>query len=421
MGTKPLLFKYPLDLTGHASTNLVIDEPHTIGADTGRAFVTHNGPFYVNSVKVVNAVTGKVLTPHTQYLIVQPYQEAAIRTGLDVAAVIYVIDKSAGTDLLVTYQCVGGEFSWSVYALQEMLEALNLDDRPVAWGDIIGKPAAYPPTPHFHDLGDTYGWEYVTAQLEGIRNAILIGDAASHDELRAQLVYLIDQLKGQTDQIRQDLQAHIEDMGNPHQTTKAQVQLGNVDNFKTATGPETAAALANNLFVTPVGLKAALDALVFPVINAHIQNIDNPHQTTKAQVQLGNVDNFRTAQAQEVVAGAATNLFVTPQGVKAAIDQLVMPALNAHIQNQNNPHGTTAVQVGLGNIPNSITDSRGLNSNGSLLTAKAMFDHVQSGDHDARYIPKNLVGVDGSVTISGGQIYMALAGAWRVIWPPQWQ
>lgn len=421
MGTKPLLFKYPLDLTGQASTNLVIDEPHTIGADTGRAFVTHNGPFYVNSVKVVNAVTGKVLTPHTQYLVVQPYQEAAIRTGLDVAAVIYVIDKSAGTDLLVTYQCVGGEFSWSVYALQEMLEALNLDDRPVAWGDIIGKPAAYPPTPHFHDLGDTYGWEYVTAQLEGIRNAILLGDAASHDELRAQLVYLIDQLRGETDQIRQDLQAHIEDMGNPHQTTKAQVQLGNVDNFKTATGPETAAALATNLFVTPAGVKAALDALVFPVINAHIQNIDNPHQTTKAQVQLGNVDNYRTAQPQETVAGTAANLFVTPQGVKAAIDQLVMPALNAHIQDHNNPHGTTAAQVGLGNIPNSITESRGVNSNGSLLTAKGMYDHVQSGDHDARYTPKNRVDIDGSTTISGGQIYMALGGAWRVVWPPQWQ
>lgn len=482
MGIKPLLFKYPLDLTGKSPTNLVINEPHTIGSTKERAFVPNCGPFYTDSVVVTRADTGEVLRPVDQYLLLQPYQEASIRTGLDVCSVVYVTDQTVGDEVLITYQVVGGEFSWSVYALQEMLEALDLDERPVHWGDIIGKPALYPPTPHLHDLGDTYGWEYIGEQLEYIRVAILQGDAASHDELRQQFQYLIDQVQAQIDGFQSQLNQHVNDTSNPHQVTaaqvglglvqnfgiatnaeaqaatvnnkymtpyltgltataiansvlsphlsdfnnphkvtKAQVNLGNVDNFATATTADAQAGTATDKFMTPALTKTAITQLVGNQLTAHLQDMNNPHQTTKAQVGLGNVDNFLTATQAEAQAGTANDRFMTPLRTAQAIAQLVGNSLTSHINNTNNPHNVTKAQVGLGNIPNAITRLRNQNSDAILLTAGGMYDHVNSGDHDARYTPKNTVGVDGSVYVTGGVAYVAVSGGWRAFWPPQWQ
>lgn len=54
-------------------------------------------------------------------------------------------------------------------------------------------------------------------------------------------------------------------------------------------------------------LKQVSDALT-----AFIARRDNPNQVTKAQVGLGLVDNFATATGADAVAGTAANLFLTP-------------------------------------------------------------------------------------------------------------
>lgn len=60
-------------------------------------------------------------------------------------------------------------------------------------------------------------------------------------------------------------------------------------------------------------------------LNAHIQNQNNPHNVTKQQVGLGNVTNVEQASKQD---------------------------FNNHAINHNNPHGVTKTQVGLGNVIN---------------------------------------------------------------------
>ncbi|XOQ12631.1 MAG: Phage-related protein [Shouchella clausii] len=92
--------------------------------------------------------------------------------------------------------------------------------------------------------------------------------------------------------------AHANDKGNPHGTTKSQVGLGNIDNVKQAT-------------------KAEFDA--------YVSRRDNPHNVTKSQVGLGNVDNAK-------------------QATKAEFD--------AFVALRNNPHNVTKSQVGLGSVPN---------------------------------------------------------------------
>ena len=60
-------------------------------------------------------------------------------------------------------------------------------------------------------------------------------------------------------------------------------------------------------------------------LNAHIQNQNNPHNVTKQQVGLGNVANVEQASKQD---------------------------FNNHTTNRNNPHSVTKAQVGLGNVTN---------------------------------------------------------------------
>lgn len=57
--------------------------------------------------------------------------------------------------------------------------------------------------------------------------------------------------------------------------------------------------------------------------NNHINDKSNPHRVDKSQVGLGNVDNFATATVEQTVAGTAANLFVTPAGTKALIQDMV--------------------------------------------------------------------------------------------------
>jgi hypothetical protein len=133
------------------------------------------------------------------------------------------------------------------------------------------------------------------------------------------------------------------------------------------------------------------------------------------------VDNFQTASVAEAQQGILNDRFMTPARTKAAIDAMVGNVINQHISNYSNPHNVTKTQVGLGNIPNNITRSRGLNSDDYLLTAGGMFDHVNSADHDARYAPKNTAGVDCSVHWNGSAAYVWGGGAWRQVWPPLWQ
>ncbi|MBG9770112.1 hypothetical protein [Bacillus vallismortis] len=108
-----------------------------------------------------------------------------------------------------------------------------------------------------------------------------------------------------------DLAAHKNDMNNPHNTTKAQVGLGNVENVQQAAKKDfdkheqdqvrhiTSAERGEwNAKETPVGaqVKAAqAEANAKAYTDSFAARRDNPNQVTKAQIGLGNVENVKQA------------------------------------------------------------------------------------------------------------------------------
>lgn len=119
------------------------------------------------------------------------------------------------------------------------------------------------------------------------------------------------------------LSSHESNSGNPHNVTKAQVGLGSVDNTadanKPISGPQqdaldalsgditTAQTSANNAAINAAvadgKAEAAQDSAdqVAGNLSTHTGNTSNPHNTTKSQVGLGNVDN--TSDVDKPVSG----------------------------------------------------------------------------------------------------------------------
>ena len=94
--------------------------------------------------------------------------------------------------------------------------------------------------------------------------------------------------------IIQKMIRHLIDFMNPHKVNKEQVGLGNVPNVTTNDQTPTyeeAEEFENissgeKLSIAFGKIQKAISSLL-----GHINNFDNPHKTTKSQIQLGNVDN----------------------------------------------------------------------------------------------------------------------------------
>ena len=83
------------------------------------------------------------------------------------------------------------------------------------------------------------------------------------------------------------------------------------------------------------------DKIIKESLDAHIGNKSNPHNVTKAQVGLGNVQNLAPADMPVSTAQAAAIADAKAAGTKAQTD------LNTHANRRDNPHNVTRAQLGL--------------------------------------------------------------------------
>lgn len=83
-------------------------------------------------------------------------------------------------------------------------------------------------------------------------------------------------------------------------------------------------------------------------LNTHINDDENPHDTTKAQVGLGDVPNLDTTDAVNKAHDQNTDTALDAGGA----NEVTAADARSHIDATDNPHGVTAEQVGLGNVDN---------------------------------------------------------------------
>lgn len=122
--------------------------------------------------------------------------------------------------------------------------------------------------------------------------------------------------------------------------------------------------------ITTKGLMSADDKQIILDSEEHIENTENPHETTKAQVGLGEVDN--TSDINKPISTAQATAINDAK--KAGTD--AQNNLNTHTNNKSNPHGVTVAQIGAAPSSHSHTNYVDLTS-AQTVNAQKTFDGEQ--------------------------------------------
>jgi hypothetical protein len=328
---------YPFDPTGLSVANKIQNEQQIITAVNGRDYhyiIPDFAPFFADGLvmtfKYPDGST-RTLTEGVDYYLSNEFISASRATAKPVYGSIEFLDTSlAGVVKLQSYQSLGGIWTLPNQAIAEILANELRNPRTTAWEQIVYLPSAFPVIDHEWNLTDMVGASEVVQELQNITDAITNSIGS-----------------------QQNLQAHVTNFSNPHQVTKAQIGLGNVLNYGLATPSLAAAGADNTTYMTPYLTAVAINALSASTANvtAHLQDYNNPHHVTSAQVGLGNVQNYAVADAATALAGSSNNTYMTPY-LTAQVVGVVNTSLSNHLADHLNPHQVTAVQVGLGNVLN---------------------------------------------------------------------
>jgi hypothetical protein len=329
----PTAYQFPFDPSGTSAANRITNEQHVITAVNFRDYhyvIPNFAPFFEESLTIKLQFpdsSQRNLVQGVDYYLSNQFLDASRACAKPIYGSISFLDTDTQGILSISYNTVGGEWNLSTAEITRILAEEMRNPRTTTWEQITYLPERFPVVDHEWDLVDMVGMSKVVNSIDDVRDAILSGNGGG-------------------------LSAHINNYSNPHNVTKAQVGLSNVQNYTTATQAAAQAGTSDGFYMTPLSVSYAISALGGALVNAHANRTDNPHSTTKAQVGLGNVANYAVSTTAEAQAGAVDTSFMTPLKTAQAIAQLVGTAFTSHINNQLNPHNVTAAQVGLFNVQN---------------------------------------------------------------------
>jgi hypothetical protein len=369
---------YEFDPYGNNPNNLIVDEQQALqtpGRDDFYFIIPQAAPFFIATL-VVKSSTGQVYVEGVDYVVGHYFVEGINKTGRALAGSIRFLRRDITGIVKLTYQTLGG--LWGHDDAKVLQELSNKLVNPLrrSWDELDPSPVAFPPIPHDQRVDELIGFQEVVDEVKNIANALQANAGGAldehmsdrenpHDVTKVQVgLGNVDNYRTATDAdgitgTRSDrfmtpratraainaiagtpMDTHIDDSSNPHGVTKAQVGLPNTPNYPPATYAETALMIANDRLVTPFVLKAALDRYFQ-------DNVIDEFNVTKESVGLGSVSNYPVATILDTVEGLSDEHYTTPAGVKTAILRVVGDDLNTHIDDTSNPHQVTAEQLGV--------------------------------------------------------------------------
>jgi hypothetical protein len=319
---------YEEDLNGTNPLNLVTDERHTVvtpGKDDFYFFIPRAAPFFVDSIKVFNHLTGALLVEGADYNIGHKFIDAMKSTGRPIAGSIRLMKRTIQGILRLEYRTLGGPWGFSDAAILAELARRQYNPLIRTWGSIDVLPHSFPSLEHSQPIGTgLVGSVELLAGLERIAD-VLEASAA-----------------GTTEQ-------HLLDFNNPHRTTKQHVLLGNVQNYPMADNQQATLATQADLYISPAGVYLAIQEHAIKKLNQHLLDKANPHEVRAIHIGLDKVPNYPAASDVEALDITNNSVLMTPYTVSLLLQQSsdsgrideVVNDLNAHINDRNNPHQLT--------------------------------------------------------------------------------
>ncbi len=182
--------------------------------------------------------------------------------------------------------------------------------------------------------------------------------------------YDVDQFNENANTLDNNLYGHTSDKGNPHNVTKEQLGLGNVDNTSDFAKPISRAVQA--------ALDQKIDKGSLVAVTGVKGNAETTYRTgdvniTKTNIGLGNVQNVSTNNQTPTFSIASALKRLSSGETMSVLMGKIAKAINEfidHLANKDNPHEVTKEQVGLGNVGNFKAVSTAANQ-GLTATEKA--------------------------------------------------
>lgn len=291
------VYRYPLDLTGKSTTNLVSKELHTPDAVDGaneQLVVPLYGGFFSDTVTLRDQ-NYDLLERGVDYICTYVYEDASLRTGQSVMGAILILVPQ--TQVYFAGQILGFDFAFSTTVKKdiEAWYAANLNTRPKE-GGIVGKAQVFTEGAFRQQLWSFDGYEPTAAEMERISRELLLGDLEGLDAL-SKHVDTNNASTGQgTENQLKKLNDHIANTSNPHNTTPAQLNLDTrLKNLSES--PVEVNASSDDTIALPDTLRSVIDQVFGTELDDHRNNTNNPHKLHIHQIGGYTKDEIRTKLA----------------------------------------------------------------------------------------------------------------------------
>lgn len=192
-------YQYPEDLTGRSDRNRVTNEIRTFPTHAERIFIPAGGPYFTDSLRVIDTQTGLELAPITQYMCLHLHTDGTLDSGSQVCCIILIKDMSIGS-VSITYQAIGGDYGEVVTTIKEIIDNIDWDKvGRISWASqVYGKPESYPAAAHKHPGGEFGDWKRFHLALNNIYQAMIHKDVgawqAVYDYISRLMVVLVTNL-----------------------------------------------------------------------------------------------------------------------------------------------------------------------------------------------------------------------------------
>lgn len=181
------IYRYELDPTGTNPDNLVVREPHSLIPKSNiqdvRVLCPLYGPFYAESIVILDAANGRALDPATDYKITDLLSNPTLEFAKEIGQFIVITNGTVSNEVEVSYQVLGGNYQNDASAVQNVFETFLNDTRPVDWSNISGKPSTYPPSLHLHLLQDIINFGPLVVAIDSLRQAKLLNNTPMFEAL----------------------------------------------------------------------------------------------------------------------------------------------------------------------------------------------------------------------------------------------
>lgn len=187
-------------------------------------------------------------------------------------------------------------------------------------------------------------------------------------------------------------------------------KVDNVDSVKTVNGKKGIVVIG---IEDIAGLQALIDSKANNTdLDSHVGNIENPHKVTKSQIGLGNADNTSDQDKPVSTAQAAAISEVDTKLSKKITD--VSTSITDHVTNVENPHNVTKAQIGLDQVDNTSDANKPIStatqnaldliskSLKSLIESKAIANGIATLDENGKLVLTQLP--DSAIEILEGKL-----------------